>query len=82
MNPSWISVTVTVISVLLGVGVLWGTLRSAMSHMESNVERLETAVDNLEELFYGLREEVRVRFAQQPASSPKRGKAKSKRRAQ
>ncbi len=64
------------IATLVSIGVLWGALRTQVSHLRDEVSRLIDTVDRQEALLHGLSEEVRVRFASQEAS-----KRRAKRRA-
>lgn len=64
---------------LVGLGVLWGALKSQVSSLKDEVDRMAENLDRQETLLTELREEVRVRFAAQQAAKASTTRARRKR---
>ena len=72
----WAPTIITLVSLSAGLGLMWGILKTSVSHLTSQVDRLEANVDRNEVMVRDLQEEVRVRFAESEARGrvPKRGR--------
>ena len=65
---------ITLITTMLGMGVLWGALKTQVGHLKEEVDRLCGQLDRQEAHLAALQEEVRVNFAQAQvaAKAPRR----------
>lgn len=57
---------------LVGLGVLWGALRTQVEFLRVEVTRLTEHLNRQDTLLSSLQEEVRVKFAALPASSSRK----------
>jgi hypothetical protein len=62
----------TLLITMVGMGVLWGALKTQVGHLKEEVDRLCGQLDRQEIHLAALQEEVRVNFAQVAAKAPRK----------
>lgn len=60
----FVSPAITLLTMLVGLGVIYGALKTTINHLKDQVDRLSESADDLKDWFTTLREEVHVKFAQ------------------
>lgn len=64
-----ISPIITIITLLVGVSVLWGKFSTIVEMVKSEVDRLREAVNEIKEDHTSFHEEVMVKFAENAGAS-------------
>ncbi len=72
MNPFPYAILAPILTTaitLMGLGVLWGVLKTQVAHLRDEVDRLAEQLDRTDHLLAGLQEELHVKLAQQATKS-------------